>query len=105
MSTIRKSASDTIVDLLGTIGTIADAATSTTNIIGRTAQAGEAYVDAWATDVELNAAERKNAAGRMAKHNAAMWLTEQQIEIEEQLDTDEKRSRFNANLKLLYPEG
>lgn len=103
MATIRKSGADSLVALFGTIGTTADALTSTINVVGRASQAAESYVDAWATGIELDAEAQKTVAGTHAQDKAIAWLVQQEKEIQEQLSNPEDKNRFNELKAKHFP--
>lgn len=95
MATIRTASARTVVDVMGAASAAATTITDTTRAVGRFAQAGYAWSDAWASDVEANAAAKKIVAGAHAEDKAVAWLVEQESAIMDQLDTENKKNRFN----------
>ena len=95
MATIRNAGSKSVVDLFGAASAAATTLTDTTRTIGRVAQAGYAWTDAWADNIEANAEKKKEVAGAQAEDNAIAWLVEQRVAIIEKLDTIEKKTMFN----------
>ena len=104
MATIRHASSRTVVDVMGAASAAATTLTDTTRAIGRFAQAGYAWSDAWASDVESNAAAKKIVAGAHAEDKAIAWLVEQETAIMDQLDSEIKQNRFNLLKEKHFPK-
>lgn len=99
MATIRTAGSKSVVDLFGAVSATANTLTNTVGMAGRAAQAGYAWTDAWASNIEANAEAQKKMAGVHAKDKAVAWLVEQEKTIMESIKGHE--SRFNE-LKAKY---
>lgn len=95
MATIRTAGSKSVVDLFGAISATANTLTHTVGMAGRAAQAGYAWTDAWAAEVEANAEASKKLSAVNAQDNAIAKLVERSIEIQQILNTDEKKKMFN----------
>lgn len=95
MATIRHASARTVVDVMGAASAAATTLTDTTRAIGRVAQAGYAWTDAWASNIERNAEAQKIVAGAHAEDKAVAWLVEQETAIQDQLDSEQKKNRFN----------
>lgn len=93
MATIRNAGSKTVVDAFGAISATANTLTHTVGMAGRAAQAGYAWTDAWASNIEANAEAQKVVAGAHAQDKAIAWLVEQETEI--MTNIKGKESRFN----------
>ena len=93
MATIRNAGSKSVVDLFGAVSATANTFTHTVGMAGRAAQAGYAWTDAWASNIEANAEAQKVVAGAHAQDKAIAWLVEQEKTILENIKGHE--SRFN----------
>lgn len=102
MATIRATASTASVDVLSTVSAAATTVTKTISSVGRVADAGYAWTDAWADNVEKNANAFKAVAGRLAQDKAIAWLDQGQQEIAASLKTNEDIVRFNALKKEVF---
>ena len=104
MPVIRNSAANSLNSLFNVVTTTADSANNAIASIGRLSAAGYAKADAYATDVEANAAAAKAVAGKMANERATLKVYEAQREIAKSFKTKEECDNFNALLNELFPK-
>lgn len=101
ITTIRTAARTSSIDVLGAVSAAASTVTKTIQTVGRVSDAGYAYTDAWANDVESNAKAMSKVAGAHAEDRATAWLFRKESEILSEITTDQDKARFNE-LKAKY---